>query len=281
MSVSQAQPSDDPEPAPACYLEITQDPDGRIDAVAAKDRRPLPESIFTRSPRTTVWATDIPQHGAAHSANKVLDLALSNTFRDADPHQWATGERKESAYYSGSTTDRAMLRAVEAHIILAGHLDVNTGVVQHQGYGLTITTGDHLGGQHEVFRLTDGTWKIAMQDCRSYDGWYVFGGPLAPANASPHAVATAILAHVYDRTDTPGELRPLARARVAYAPWRCTPRWAVFKYRARLRLGRYRRRITIRYVQWRCTPRWAVFKYRARLRLGRWRRRITIRIPRG
>ncbi|MFJ5588289.1 hypothetical protein ACIQCG_00900 [Streptomyces noursei] len=148
--------------------------------------------------------------------------------------------------FTGSTPDRATLRAVEAHIIRTGHLDVSTGPVPYQCYGLTIITGNHHGGQHHVFRHTDGTWGIAMDDCTSYDGLYLFPGQLAPANASPRAVATAILAHVDAGTKTRGRLRPLARLRVAYAQWRRTPHWKNFKYHAGLRLDRYRRRITVR-----------------------------------
>ncbi|MEU1221300.1 hypothetical protein [Streptomyces microflavus] len=230
---------------PALYLEISQLPDGRIATVTAADRPSLAESIFQWSPRTTIWTTTAPRHGSSSHAVKVLDLALSSGYRSDDTEQWTTGERATSAFYAHGNTDRATLRTVEAEIIRAGHLDVNTTVVQHQGYGLSVITGNHHGGHNDVFRDADGSWRIAMNDCTSYDGWYIYPGTLAPANATPRAVAAAILAHVYDGSDTT-ELRPRARLRVAFVQWRRTPHWANFKFHAGQWIARRRRRITVR-----------------------------------
>ncbi|MEV0778905.1 hypothetical protein [Streptomyces sp. NPDC050428] len=229
------------------YLTIKQCPDGRIGSVTVADNEPVPESVFP-SAHSTVWTTPIPEYeGGPANAVKVLDLAMSSVYRYEDGRQWAEGEREAHAFHAHRSPERAALRAVEAHIIRAGHLDVTTGMVMCQGYGLTIITGTHHGGQHDVFRRTDGTWSIALQDCTDPEGWYVFPGTLAPAAATPRAVAAAILAHVYDGTETRGELRPLARARVAYVQWRRrTPHLKDLKYLAQRRFDRYRRRITVR-----------------------------------
>ncbi|MGA5411510.1 hypothetical protein ACPCSC_30185 [Streptomyces lavendulocolor] len=247
MSVNLDKPTDAPagETIEPLYLTITQRPDGRIDSVTVTDTAPFPEDLYS-SIRSTVWTTPVPEYeDSPANAAKVLDLALSGTYRHEDGRQWANGERAAANFHTPHNPERATLRAVEAHIIRAGHLDVTTGPVQCQGYGLTIITGNHHGGQHDVYRHTDGTWQIAMQDITSCEGWYVFPGTLAPANASPRAVAAAILAHVYNGTET-RELRPLARLRVAYVRWRRTPHFQNLKYRAMQRLDRYRRRVTVR-----------------------------------
>lgn len=246
MSVSFDKPTDAPaiETAPALYLEITQHADGRINTITTSDRAPFPESVFLWSARTTVWTTNVPVHGAEHDAEKVLDLSLSTAYQDEDADQWATGERAASAYYAAHSSERTTLRAVEASIIRAGHLDVTTGVISRQGYGLTITTGH--GGEHVIYRNADGTWAIAMVDAYEDGGWYAFG-TIAPANASPRHVAAAILAHVYDGdADMSERLRPAARAYIAYLDWRRTPHWKNFKFRARQRFTRYQRRVTVR-----------------------------------
>ncbi|WP_433860236.1 hypothetical protein [Streptomyces kronopolitis] len=249
MSVSLAKSSDAPgtENIESLYITITQLPDGRINAVTVADLEPWDDTTLLSDSRNTVWTTPIPEYeGDPASAIKVLDLAHSRTYRHENGGEWSEGERVAHAFYAQHNAERATLRSIEAHIIRAGHLDVTTGVVQCQGYGLTIVTGNCYGGQHDVFQRADGTWQIAMQDCTSYDGWYVFPGTLAPATASPRAVAAAILAHVYDGCEMRGELRPLARLRVAFVQWRSTPHWKNFKYRARHRFDRYRRRVTAR-----------------------------------
>ncbi|MFF0754460.1 hypothetical protein [Streptomyces sp. NPDC004267] len=241
MSVTLGKPSD-PEPL---YIAIEREPDGRIANVTVTTDAPDPEHVWTRALDTTVWTTPAPEYDDyAARAVKVLDLSLSGNYRDHDGHTWSEGERKTRAFHARSN-QRAALRTIEAHLIRAGHLDVTTGIAQCQNYGLTVITGNHHGGHHVVSQRPDGTWEIAMQDTTDDYGW-ACPDTLAPATASPRAVATAILAHVYDGVETRGELRPLARLRVAYRQWRRIPHWRNFKYRAGLWQWRMTRRVTVR-----------------------------------
>ncbi|MFJ5142965.1 hypothetical protein [Streptomyces sp. NPDC088707] len=240
MSVTLDKPSA-PEPL---FIAVSREPDGRIADVTVSLDAPDPETVWTSTLDTTVWTTPAPDYdGDAARAVKVLDLALSADYRDSDGHTWSEGERQNRAFHTHSQ-ERATLRTIEAHIIRAGLLDVTTGVAQCQGYGLTVITGHCHGGHHVVVQGPDG-WEIAMQDFTDDSGWSA-AETIAPATASPRTVATAILAYVYDGTETRGELRPLARLRVAYAQWRRTPHWKNFKYRAGLLRWRITRRVTVR-----------------------------------
>ncbi|MEU6632911.1 hypothetical protein ABZ905_32195 [Streptomyces parvus] len=242
MSVTLAKAANAPDATPL-YLTITQDSDGKISTVTVADLPPLDDDTLMDSSRNTVWATPLPDYeGDPANAIKVLDLALSHTYRDNDGHVWSIGERAAHTFYETRSTERATLRTIEAHILRAGHLDVHTGPVRLHGYGLTLTNGEEF----YVFRNgpTD-PWEIAM---KTWDDCYGWTTPteIARATASPRAVAAAILAHVYDGTETRGELRPVTRAHVAYLQWRTVPHWKNLKYRARERFNRYRRRITVR-----------------------------------
>ncbi|MGW7090007.1 hypothetical protein ACWGH2_41860 [Streptomyces sp. NPDC054871] len=241
MSATPVKPSDEP-----IYVSITQLPDGRIDSVTLADLQPYADTTFMQNARTTVWTSPIPEYeGDPVDAAKVLDLAMAADYRDEVGARWAEGEREATTFYAHRSTERTTLRQMEATLIRAGHLNVHTGMVGCRGYGLTLTDADSRE-QYFASLRSDGAWYMAMKDWHSCDGWYVFPGTIAPANASTRAVAAAILSHVYDGTKTRGELRPLTRLRVAYATWRRIPHWKNFKFNAPKRLARFRNRITVR-----------------------------------
>ncbi|MEU7228989.1 hypothetical protein [Streptomyces chrestomyceticus] len=241
---------DKPTNAPAAentdflYLTVNQRPDGRIDSITATNTQPDAEDTWFSNIHATVWAMLLPEHEEDTSyPGKVLDLSLGADYLHEGRAQWAEGERQAATFHTHNSRERTTLRRTEAEIIRAGHLDVHTSTVGCQSYGLTITNGSE---EFHAYQVLESDWFMSMRTWYANDGWTAVPGIIAPASASPRAVAAAILSHVYDGTETRGELRPLARARVAYLQWRRTPNWKNFKYRARQRFNRYRHRVTVR-----------------------------------
>ncbi|WP_330335662.1 hypothetical protein OHS33_39175 (plasmid) [Streptomyces sp. NBC_00536] len=226
------------------YVTITQRPDGRVSDVELSDEAPDRFDVWTNQPASTVWATPAPAHwdGDNATAAKVLDLAVSSDYRFGDGHGWSEGERDEFEFRTDKSEERAFLRAVEAHLIRAGHLDVHTGVVGCREYGLLLRGI----GEDCAFLRPDG-WAYGFADCFEPDGRFVYPDPIAPCDSSPRYVAAAILAVLVDRGPFDLKTAPmLQRAHIRYALWRQTPNWANFKYRTRQRAHSLRYRLTHR-----------------------------------
>ncbi|MGW0757093.1 hypothetical protein ACWD1Y_11495 [Streptomyces sp. NPDC002814] len=245
MSATTAKPSDDTTaaPQPALYVNVEQAPNGEIARVSLSRYDFDAEEVFSDSPRITVWAAPSPTYGGDYAhASKVLDLAVSNLYRDQDGNGWAEGERAATRFHYDYTKERAFLRTVEAHLIRAGFTNAYTGMVACQQYGVRLAGADN----HYAFRNSHG-WHLATDDCTSVEGWYLQPGILAPAGASPHRVAAALLVNLVAAEEIePAQLSLLWRLRTRTGVFRATPHWANLKFRARQRLDRYRRRVTIR-----------------------------------
>lgn len=233
---------DDAEP---WFVTVSQLPDGRVSSVEIGDFPPATDELFPREPHATVWTAPLPEYeGDTANAIKVLDLALSNTYRDDDGHGWSEGERAERAFHNDMTGERAFLRNVEARIIRAGYLDVHTGMVSCRDYGLTV--GDPDSEQHLIMRWTNG-WKWAAVDRGDISGWHEQPGYIAPADASPRQVAAAIITNLacFDLVDY--EHLPLRyRAHVWRVTFSLRYRIAGAFRRINVRITRARRRITVR-----------------------------------
>lgn len=243
MSVTLAKPSDAPNGADhfayiapsSVFIAINQLPDGRVSSVDLHANAPAPDDTLP----ATVWTVAVPDADDtdASAAAKVLDMALTNDYRDADGHGWSEGERLAHAFHGDHTGDRAFLRTVEALLIHAGYFDAHTGLVQCQGYGLRI------GDDNVVMKGADG-WKWAALDPSDIDGWCMQPGVLAPADASPHRVAHAIienLACLAMLTWTDMRLRDRARITVRNLGW-----WRARLHRITHRLTRTRRTVRAR-----------------------------------
>ncbi|MFD7764122.1 hypothetical protein [Streptomyces microflavus] len=246
MSVTPAKPADTPahsiETADSkpLFVTVTQLSDGRVSGVEITDLQPAPDEVFPGNYRATVWTAPLSEYeGDPSTAVKVLDLALSNHYRDNDGHGWSEGERAAKAFHSDTNEERAFLRNVEARVISAGYLDIYTGMVACHDYGLIV--GDS-GAEHVIMKWRDG-WRWAALDYIDIDGWFMQPGTIAPVDASPRQVAAAIITNLACFGLVEYKHLPLRhRAHV----WRVT-----FSLRPRLRnlrnrLTRSRRRITIR-----------------------------------
>ncbi|MFD4933472.1 hypothetical protein [Streptomyces virginiae] len=224
------------------YVTVTQHPDGRVTGIEISDYSPDPEDLWTIAPRATVWATPQPQEWdecTATTTAKVLDLAVSPSYRYSDGHNWSEGERAQYAFHADTTGERTFLRTVEANLTRAGFPDAHTATVVCQTYGLTLEGSV----EHYVFKAHDG-WRFLTDDCLSFQPEEV-PYPIAPRDASARQLTAAILVHLAGAEDIdPNALPPLYRIRVRYGLWRMTPNWANFKYRTRERIARYRYRIT-------------------------------------
>ncbi|RSS95091.1 hypothetical protein EF903_05475 [Streptomyces sp. WAC05292] len=237
---------------PHVYVTVQQRPDGRITGISLGNEIPDREDTWIANPRTTVWAAPLPaerdEDGNVTTA-KVLDLAISPHYRFGNGLEWSNGERERHAFEADKTNERAFLRTVEAHLLRAGYLDVSTGMVGCQHYGLSLPSGESF----TAYQAHDG-WYMAFEDVCSTDGRYEYPDPIAPRGASARRVASAILAMLLDVGGFELDNTPLLdRARIRYSLWRLTPNWANFKYRTRqriaayrYRINRYRRRITVR-----------------------------------
>ncbi|MBV1940815.1 hypothetical protein KUF83_30230 [Streptomyces sp. BV286] len=218
------------------HISVAQLPDGRVSGVDVYANAPAEDEILPSEPRATVWTVPVPDVDDTDpsAAAKVLDLALTNTYRDDDGHGWSEGERHASNFYADHAGERTFLRTVEAHLIRAGYLDAHTGMVACQSYGLNISDDDL------VMKWSEG-WKwVAI----GHDAdWAPQPDVLAPADASPRRVANAIIDNLASLDVDLYERLPLHhRARVYVR----TFGWRARLHRIAYRLTRFRRTVRAR-----------------------------------
>lgn len=232
-----------PDAGSAWYITVSSLPDGRVTSVELSDVAPYNDTTFMDDPRATVWQSPLPEYeGDRAHAVKVLDLALSDDYRDENGALWAKGEQLAYEFHNDYTADRALFRTVQARLTLAGYPHSYVGMVSCQDYGLTLSDAN----EYWVFRDKRG-WRFATKDYVDIYGWDLHPEPIAPAGASPRRVAVAILVHLASlgELDT-GTLSPLHRIRVQCSLRRIKPNWEYFTYRVREAHRRYRNRITVR-----------------------------------
>ncbi|MFD7205929.1 hypothetical protein [Streptomyces sp. NPDC059893] len=124
------------------YVTLHQLPDRRVHTVDVSTERPTLDELWSTTVRHTVWAA-YPQSGTASvTASPVWDPALTPDYHDADPNEWAKWTRTQREFHADSD-ERRRLRAVEAWLIQAGHIDAHTGLVAAQTHGLTIENAGH------------------------------------------------------------------------------------------------------------------------------------------
>ncbi|KIF05175.1 hypothetical protein PL81_14695 [Streptomyces sp. RSD-27] len=228
---------------PPLYIVVRQRPDGRISEVGLTDTAPDPIDAFSANLRATVWTTPVPEYeGDTAYAAKVLDLTVETGYRDENGHNWSEGERKAAAFHHNHTSERAHLRATEAHLIHAGLTDTYTGLTHGQGFGLIIDAA----AEHFVFAdPTRNGWAFATEDSFPGEDWCIDPGIIAPLNTSPRRLATAVLTRLAELDAVElADLSPLLRLRVTYGMRRLLI--ANAKYRLRQITRRYRHRITVR-----------------------------------
>jgi hypothetical protein len=167
------------------YIVIRQDNNGDVTHVAVRDTPPEAETILTSPTRQTIWRCDSPQ---SEAATEIFNLACSTAYRDDDPIKWADGSRARAAFNAASDGERAFLRAVEARLVLAGHIDAYTAPVAEEHYGITLT---HHGDTWHFYQLNQ-TWHAALDNQHSIDGWSVISEDVAPVTATATQLADAI-----------------------------------------------------------------------------------------
>ncbi|MCX5083697.1 hypothetical protein [Streptomyces sp. NBC_00401] len=210
------------------YVTLHQLPDRRVHAVAVSAERPALEELWSSTVRHTVWAA-YPQSGAASvTASPVWNPGLTEFYRDDDRNEWAKWTRTQREFH-GDSDERRRLRAVEAWLIQAGHIDAHTGLVAAQTYGLTIESAGH---EYSALQNTAGAWLINVDFLDYWDP-----EPLAPANASPRQVAAAILARIHDG-DSRRDLHRAARIYLAVSDPTRSARRTAARWWARVRPSR-------------------------------------------
>ncbi|MER5952066.1 hypothetical protein ABT127_39120 [Streptomyces sp. NPDC001904] len=220
---------------PDMFVTVRQLPDGRVHEVDVSDEAPDIDSLCTGTVRKTVWAVS-PRPGTAVDddtalrAAKVWDAVRGPYYRHCDRAEWRSRGTQERQFH-GASAERRTLRAVEAWLIRAGHLNVHTGVVAVQQFGLTATGPD---AEVVVFRASDTVpWEYVVE---FLDFWEP--EKLAPAGASPRRVAAATLAALYRYRADRAQLHPLARLYLAADDVRQSTGRAVARWREKTRLRR-------------------------------------------
>ncbi|MER7937842.1 MULTISPECIES: hypothetical protein [unclassified Streptomyces] len=245
MSITLAKPGDDNGAEEfitptRLYVSISQLPDGRVSGVGIYTNAPAAEEVHFEEPRSTVWTALTPDADDTDesTAAKILDLALSNNYRDDDSLAWTKGERLAHEFHRDDTPERQFLRTVEALVIRAGYIDAHTGMIGCQWYGLAI-------GEDDIVMKYPGGWQWAAVDSTAYNGWYEQPGLLAPADASPRRLANAIIDNLACLGMIPLVRLPLQhRARVYVRTFSLRPRLHRLAYRLTRITRTVRARIT-------------------------------------
>ncbi|MGW2937668.1 hypothetical protein ACWDA7_38990 [Streptomyces sp. NPDC001156] len=178
-------------PDPSNFVDIQQAADGRVTDVTVHASPPDPDSLITSAVHRTVWH-HYPLIGPA--AREVFNLVCSDEYRDDNPSQWKQADAARTAFHAEPAAERAFLRTVEAHLILAGHTGAHTAPVTVETHGIVLTQDDRTW----FFCRYGDDWQTAIHDGHSTDGWSVINEHLAPPTASAEEVADAIRATLAD-----------------------------------------------------------------------------------
>lgn len=173
------------------YVSVTLNPTGQVTAVDLHDERPALEEVARKGILCTVWCAPIPpaESGESCEASELLNLAVSGEYRTDAPDEWTADESACDRFRADPSGEWIALRSVEAHLILAGVGNAHTTLVATARYGLTIT--DQRYDDLYVYRTAEG-WKAAIECGHDYEGWSEISTCLAPPDAEPADVATAI-----------------------------------------------------------------------------------------
>lgn len=188
-------PTHTPKQDEPAYIEIRQALNGDVTYVAVHDTPPYTEPILAAPGRHTIWRHDSTQ---STEATEVFNVVCSTAYRDDDPAQWANGRRTHAAFDASANGERAFLRTVEAHLVLAGHIDAYATPGAEESHGIALAHGDSTW---HVYQLSD-SWHAAVRDPHSIYGWSVIDESIAPGTASASQLAEAISAFLADNTDT-------------------------------------------------------------------------------
>ncbi|MFF1678771.1 hypothetical protein ACFVYG_22360 [Streptomyces sp. NPDC058256] len=185
-----------PEQDAPVFIEIRQAINGDVTYVAVRDTAPYSELVLASPARHTVWHHDSTRSTVA---TEVFNAVYSTSYRDDNPAQWSDGRRARAAFNAAPDGERAFLRTLEAHLILAGYIGAHTAPVAEEIHGIALAL-DHE--TWHFYQLND-TWHAAVGNQHSIDGWSVINDTLAHITATAAQLADAISTFLADHSDIP------------------------------------------------------------------------------